>query len=66
MASTYAILITVVEDKMNTDNMEKSGSPMLSPLQTNEGMDGSGSQFQGQNDDAEDDDLVLKRRYAPL
>ncbi|XP_047942040.1 probable WRKY transcription factor 20 isoform X2 [Salvia hispanica] len=50
------------EDKMNTDNMEKSGSPMLSPLQTNEGMDGSGSQFQGQNDDAEDDDLVLKRR----
>ncbi|KAG6411705.1 hypothetical protein SASPL_129789 [Salvia splendens] len=51
------------EDKMNTNNMEKSGSPMLSPQQTNEeGIDGSGSQFQGQNDDAEDDDLIFKRR----
>ncbi|XP_042007798.1 probable WRKY transcription factor 20 isoform X2 [Salvia splendens] len=51
------------EDKMNTNNMEQNGSPMLSPLQTNEdGLDGSGSQFQGQNDDAEDDDPYLKRR----
>ncbi|XP_057765511.1 probable WRKY transcription factor 20 isoform X1 [Salvia miltiorrhiza] len=51
------------EDKMNANNMEQSGSPMLSPLQTNEeGIDGSGSQFHGQNDDAEDDDPFLKRR----
>ncbi|XP_042010284.1 probable WRKY transcription factor 20 isoform X1 [Salvia splendens] len=51
------------EDKMNTNTMEQNGSPMLSPLQTNEeGLDGSGSQFQGQNDDAEDDDPYLKRR----
>lgn len=58
---------TVVEDKMNTNNMEQNGSPMLSPLQTNEdGLDGSGSQFQGQNDDAEDDDPYLKRRYVVL
>lgn len=52
---------------MNTNNMEQNGSPMLSPLQTNEeGLDGSGSQFQGQNDDAEDDDPYLKRRCVVL
>lgn len=46
--------------------MEQSGSPMLSPLQANEeGIDGSG-QFQGINDDAEDDDPFLKRRYVLL
>ncbi|KAH6822707.1 WRKY family transcription factor family protein [Perilla frutescens var. hirtella] len=51
------------EDKTNTNNMEQSGSPMLSPLQANEeGMDGTGPQFQGINDDVEDDDPYLKRR----
>lgn len=47
--------------------MEQSGSPMLSPLQANEeGIDGSGSQLQGINDDVEDDDPFLKRRYVLL
>ncbi|KAI3456840.1 hypothetical protein Pfo_013503 [Paulownia fortunei] len=51
------------EDKMNTNNMEQNGSPMLSPLQANEdGIDGTGSQFQGINDDVEEDDHFLKRR----
>lgn len=44
--------------------MDQSGSPMLSPLRANEdGNDGSG-QLQGINDDVEDDDPFLKRRYA--
>lgn len=45
--------------------MDQSGSPMLSPLRANEdGNDGSGSQLQGINDDVDDDDPFLKRRYA--
>lgn len=53
-----------VKDKLNTNNMEQNGSPALSPLQANEeGIDGSGSQFQGTNDDVEEDDPFLKRRY---
>ncbi|KAK4439724.1 putative WRKY transcription factor 20 [Sesamum alatum] len=51
------------DDKLNTNNMEQNGSPALSPLQANEdGVDGSGSQFQGINDDVEEDDPFLKRR----
>ncbi|GFP91219.1 probable WRKY transcription factor 20 [Phtheirospermum japonicum] len=51
--------ITGQDDKLNTNNMEQSGSPMFSPLQTNEdGIDGSG---QGINDDVEEDDPFLKR-----
>ncbi|KAL0443303.1 UNVERIFIED_CONTAM: putative WRKY transcription factor 20 [Sesamum latifolium] len=51
------------EDKLNTNNMEQNGSPALSPLQANEdGVDGSGSQFQAINDDVEEDDPFLKRR----
>lgn len=56
-----------VEDKLNTNNMEQNGSPVLSPLQANEeGIDGSGSQLQGLNDDVEEDDPFLKRRYIFL
>lgn len=59
--------ICCVEDKVNTSNMDQSGSPMLSPLRANEeGIDGAGSQLQGINDDVEDDDPFLKRRYALL
>nr|QGX73549.1 WRKY family protein 1 [Cistanche tubulosa] len=55
--------VTSQDDKLNTSNMEQNGSPMLSPLQANEeGIDGSGSQFQGINDDVEEDDLFRKRR----
>ncbi|KAL0399148.1 UNVERIFIED_CONTAM: putative WRKY transcription factor 20 [Sesamum radiatum] len=51
------------EDKLNTNNMEQNGSPALSPLQANEdGVDGSGSQFQALNDDVEEDDPFVKRR----
>ncbi|KAL0353532.1 UNVERIFIED_CONTAM: putative WRKY transcription factor 20 [Sesamum angustifolium] len=51
------------EDKLNTNNMEQNCSPALSPLQANEdGVDGSGSQFQAINDDVEEDDPFLKRR----
>ncbi|XP_011095503.1 probable WRKY transcription factor 20 [Sesamum indicum] len=51
------------EDKLNTNNMEQNGSPALSPLQANEdGVDGSGSQFQAINDEVEEDDPFLKRR----
>ncbi|KAK6149383.1 hypothetical protein DH2020_016908 [Rehmannia glutinosa] len=52
------------EDKLNINNMEQTGSPMFSPLRANEdSIDGSGSQFQGINDDVEEDDPFQKRRY---
>ncbi|KAL8469785.1 hypothetical protein ACS0TY_032588 [Phlomoides rotata] len=51
------------EGKLNSNNMEQNGSPVLSPLQANEeGIDGSGSQYQGTNDEVEEDDPFLKRR----
>lgn len=52
------------EDKLNTRNMvEQNGSPVLSPMLASEdGVDGSGSQLQGINDDIEDDDPFMKRR----
>ncbi|KAL8462343.1 hypothetical protein ACS0TY_033399 [Phlomoides rotata] len=55
------------EGKLNSNNMEQNGSPVLSPLQANEeGIDGSGSQYQGTNDEVEEDDPFLKRRYVFL
>ncbi|KAG8386046.1 hypothetical protein BUALT_Bualt03G0108300 [Buddleja alternifolia] len=51
------------DDKLNNNNIDQNGSPALSPLQANEdGVDGSGTQFQGINDDVEEDDPFLKRR----
>ncbi|KAK4484773.1 hypothetical protein RD792_007367 [Penstemon davidsonii] len=50
-------------DKSNTNNMEPDVSPVLSPMQANEdGLDGSGLQLQGINDDIDEDDPYLKRR----
>lgn len=67
MSSLHNFIYCFVEDKLNTNNMDQNGSPMLSPLQANEdGVDGSGSQFQGINDDVEEDDPFLKRRYMFL
>lgn len=59
--------IYLLADKLSIGNMEQNGSPALSPMQANEdGIDGLGSQIQGNNDDVEEDDPFLKRRYVVL